>query len=618
MVLPNLVSYVGQLDMHAPYMTVKETFDFAAASRNGDRSKIDKENLTIQGLGLGHVQDTFVGNSDVRGVSGGQRRRVTIGEMMQAHYPVACADEISTGLDSAVTFDICQSIVDFARAEQTTRIVSLLQPGPETFSLFDEVIVLSEGYLVYSGPIQSVQQYFEDLGYALPATVDMADFLQSVTTTDGEFLFDETKSPYDHHLTSAEFADAFSKSEFGQAIVANLDRESIYNWKKNKTTRDDDAEVVPEYFRERFPNKWMVNFKLNFHRNLLLWWRDKGFIIGKTGENIGMAVATGGILFGQARLPDSIMVQPGEWNVENAAGLQKVIDGVFSACFMTCLHILLGTTTMTPDDLDGRPIHYKHADANFYQTTAFAIGRILSTLPQRAIEIVAFGIPVYWMVGLHYNFLTFIIYLAIVLSYTFGLKIMYGIIAQLLPNKQNVLSFGTFLVLLCSLFGGFIVYPGEIPGYFKWLWYINPMGWTLQAMLINEFASDKYGDTDQVAQVVLGTRGFETDVGWIGYTFAFMFPFMIVMLTILSLVLRSVRIEPKNAGTGEFHEESDEGRVDFNLPFTPVDLSFENIFYTVKSSKGDGEIQLLNDVSGLFKSGRLVALMGSSGAGKCR
>lgn len=343
---------------------------------------------------------------------------------------------------------------------------------------------------------------------------------------------------------------------------------------------------------------------------------SSGFVIGKTGENIGMAVATGGILFGTAKLPGSIFVNDGVFSVEDAAALQKVIDGVFSACFMTCLHILLGTTTMTPDDLDGRPIHYKHADANFYQTTAFAVARILSTLPQRAIEIVAFGIPVYWMVGLHYNFVTFIVYLAIVLSYTFGLKIMYGIIAQVLPNKQNVLGFGTFLVLLCSLFGGFIIYPGEIPFYFKWLWYINPMGWTLQAMVINEFTSDKYGDSNLLAEAILGSRGFETEPVWIGYTFAFIFPFMTIMLVILSMVLRSVRIEPKNAGTGESGEEEERERIEFNLPFTPVDLSFESIRYTVKNSKGDGDLQLLNGISGLFKSGRLVALMGSSGAGK--
>lgn len=123
MILANICSYVGQLDIHSAYLTVQETFDFAYECRTGrdaDASNADdgttgkgssgnsvrashsarsklSENLTIQGLGLAHVADTFVGNNEVRGVSGGQRRRVTVGEMMQGETPVACADEISTG-----------------------------------------------------------------------------------------------------------------------------------------------------------------------------------------------------------------------------------------------------------------------------------------------------------------------------------------------------------------------------------------------------------------------------------------------------------------------------------------------------------------------------------------
>lgn len=181
MILPNVVSFVGQLDSHAPYLTVKETFDFAFQCRTGGThsnlgvsnlgaiTNLDKENftenLTIEGLDLAHVCDTFVGNDDVRGVSGGQRRRVTVGEMMQGQNPVACGDEISTGLDAAVTYDIVHSIVVFSKKAMTTRIISLLQPGPETVSLFDEVVLLAEGQLVYAGPVEEVVDYFECLGY---------------------------------------------------------------------------------------------------------------------------------------------------------------------------------------------------------------------------------------------------------------------------------------------------------------------------------------------------------------------------------------------------------------------------------------------------------------------
>ena len=110
MVLHNVVSFVGQLDNHAPFLTVAETFDFAARCCRGCHAREEcalLENLTVDGLDLAACRDTYVGDADNRGVSGGQRWRVTVGEMMVRQNPVACADEISTGLDAAVTYDIC-------------------------------------------------------------------------------------------------------------------------------------------------------------------------------------------------------------------------------------------------------------------------------------------------------------------------------------------------------------------------------------------------------------------------------------------------------------------------------------------------------------------------------
>ena len=99
MVLQNIVSYVGQLDNHAPFLTVQETFDFAAncrvgakaiaKSNNDEEGKILSENLTVDGLDLAVCRDTYVGDANNRGVSGGQRRRVTVGEGMVGTYVVA-------------------------------------------------------------------------------------------------------------------------------------------------------------------------------------------------------------------------------------------------------------------------------------------------------------------------------------------------------------------------------------------------------------------------------------------------------------------------------------------------------------------------------------------------
>jgi len=141
-------------------------------------AKLDEENWMIskvlQVMGLTHVRDTFVGGQAVRGVSGGERRRVTVSEMLALGVPCLCCDEISTGLDAATTFDICRMLGFSTRMIKSIKIMSLLQPPPETVALFDELILLSEGLVIFAGPIDKVEEYFEDLGYVIPERMDVS------------------------------------------------------------------------------------------------------------------------------------------------------------------------------------------------------------------------------------------------------------------------------------------------------------------------------------------------------------------------------------------------------------------------------------------------------------
>lgn len=324
MILQNVVSYVGQLDIHAPFLTVQETFDFAANCRMGPKSKpsndeseqILSENLTIDGLDLAVCRHTYVGDANHRGVSGGQRRRVSVGEMLVGQNPVACADEISTGLDAAVTYDICNSIVKFAKAAGTTRLVSLLQPGPETFSLFDEVVLLAEGQLVYAGPIEEAAEYFASLGYLQPDTMDVADFLQSVTTPDGAMMFHADKSPKDEHYAASDFADAFRSSKRYETILEEQSKPLKCNWSRVKleTVDEENSEnpsqsnshILPEEIKRQYINSYWTSTVLNVKRHLILLKRDKEFLIGKCIENFGMGIGMALIFLQAAAFPSSI------------------------------------------------------------------------------------------------------------------------------------------------------------------------------------------------------------------------------------------------------------------------------------------------------------------------
>lgn len=98
-------------------------------------------------------------------------------------------DEISTGLDSSTTFQIVNSIRQSIHILSGTAVVSLLQPAPETYNLFDDIILLSDGQIVYQGPRENVLEFFESMGFICPERKGVADFLQEVISLLNLFTF---------------------------------------------------------------------------------------------------------------------------------------------------------------------------------------------------------------------------------------------------------------------------------------------------------------------------------------------------------------------------------------------------------------------------------------------
>ncbi|KAG2502266.1 hypothetical protein JM16_009856 [Phytophthora kernoviae] len=171
--LPQFVTYVDQHDVHFPTLTVKETLEFAHAFTGGEllrrgekllvKGSADENlealemvrtmfqhypDIVIEQLGLQNCQDTILGNAMLRGVSGGERKRVTTGEMEFGMKYMTLMDEISTGLDSATAFDIITTQRSIAKTLGKTVIISLLQPSPEIFALFDNVLILNAAYSI--------------------------------------------------------------------------------------------------------------------------------------------------------------------------------------------------------------------------------------------------------------------------------------------------------------------------------------------------------------------------------------------------------------------------------------------------------------------------------------
>ncbi|PRQ59076.1 putative ABC transporter, P-loop containing nucleoside triphosphate hydrolase [Rosa chinensis] len=157
-------------------------------------------------LGQDGYADTLVGDQMIRGISGGQKKCVTTGEMSVGPAKALFMDEISTGLDSSTTYQIVNSIKQFVHILHGTAFISLLQPPPETYDLFDDIILLSDGQIVYQGPREYVLDFFKSMGFKCPERKCVADFLQEVTSKkDKEQYRGSRDDPY-KFITIEEFS----------------------------------------------------------------------------------------------------------------------------------------------------------------------------------------------------------------------------------------------------------------------------------------------------------------------------------------------------------------------------------------------------------------------------
>ncbi|EFW98765.1 ABC multidrug transporter [Grosmannia clavigera kw1407] len=188
-VVANLIP-TRQKDIHFPTLTVGQTINFATAtklpgSRPG-RTKTKNDYLAhtqdkiLSDLGIAHTRNTIVGNEFMRGVSGGERKRVSLAEVLATQAPLQCWDNSTRGLDASNALDFAKVLRRMADEEQKTIIATLYQAGNGIYDLFDKVLVLAEGREIYYGLASEARHYFESMGFTFPPGANVADFLTGV------------------------------------------------------------------------------------------------------------------------------------------------------------------------------------------------------------------------------------------------------------------------------------------------------------------------------------------------------------------------------------------------------------------------------------------------------
>ena len=181
----SVIGFVDQDDTMLSTLTVHETILTSALLRlprdMGVSVKEQRVTEVEKQLGIFHIKDQLIGSAEGRGISGGERRRVSIACELVTSPSILFLDEPTSGLDAYNAFNVVESLVTLARTYNRTIIFTIHQPRSNIVALFDQLILLAKGRVVYSGAFTSCQHYFDQLGYSCPPGFNIADYLVDLT-----------------------------------------------------------------------------------------------------------------------------------------------------------------------------------------------------------------------------------------------------------------------------------------------------------------------------------------------------------------------------------------------------------------------------------------------------
>jgi ATP-binding cassette, subfamily G (WHITE), member 2, SNQ2 len=235
-------------DIHIPTLTVGQTLDFALATKapgSGGRQpgvskqefSIEIRDLLLRMLNISHTNSTLVGDEFVRGVSGGERKRVSIAEMMATRARVQSWDNSTRGLDASTALDFVKGLRIMTDVLGQTTFVSLYQAGESIYDLFDKVLVLDHGRQVYFGPPSEARAYFEDLGFKHLPRQSTPDYLVGCADP-YERQFAPGRSALDVPSTPEALEMAFRASGHYKTLMDDL---FTYRKEQEEEKRDQEA-----------------------------------------------------------------------------------------------------------------------------------------------------------------------------------------------------------------------------------------------------------------------------------------------------------------------------------------------------------------------------------------
>ncbi|CAG8724101.1 14882_t:CDS:2, partial [Acaulospora morrowiae] len=577
-VFKKVVGYVDQEDHLLSTLTVYETILYSALLRLPREMSFEAKRFrvleTMSELGILGIKDSRIGDAGARSISGGEKRRVSIACELVTSPSILFLDEPTSGLDAYNAYNVIECLVTLARNYNRTVVFTIHQPRSNIFALFNQLVLLANGYVVYSGDASKCQSYFEKIGHKCPPGFNIADFLVDLTM----FAAKPHEGSNENHNANGEennngISTAIAPVETTPSIrqplrnsihdIQDLELYSPHQPQSENSLNDsipielsnrdgsnaDSADININEFSDDI-SEHLRMLVTSYRRSLIAlgikdeidrvvhsdqqpvistqesvvnsherasWFTQFRILSNRTFKNLYrnpmLMLMHYCISVYLALLCGALFYRV----TNDIAGFQNRMGVLFFMCALFGFGCLSSLHVFATE----RIIFVKERANGYYAPITYFSSKVLfDIIPLRVIPPILMGVIIYHMVGLvdgTAEFFKFILVLILFNLTAASICLCIGIIFK----EVGVASLLSSLVMLFSmLFGGLLLNKESIPDYLAWLKNLSFFNYAFEAMIVNEvvylqLTEEKYGlQIDVPGATILSTFGFNASAYW--------------------------------------------------------------------------------------------------------
>lgn len=655
------LSYCAESELNFAGLTVAQTLLVASRLRTPANhfpgiSRLEyakyMRDVYMAVFGLSIAADTKVGNDMIRGVSGGERKRVSIAELAISGAALQCWDNPTRGLDSATANEFIRTLRTSAHTFGTASLVAIYQASDEIFQRFDRVQLLYDGYQIYYGPCNKAVQYFYDQGWQPKPRQSAPDFLTSITQPTERITREgfEDKVP----RTAQEFREFWERSVLYRELIHEIEE---YNEKYSSNS------PAIETYKEAFRATQQPTLLRHRSAYTVGLWEQTKILTSRAFQRIrGDPAMT--IMVVWSRVVMGLIVSSMFYDLQPVtSSFYRREAAVYFGLMFQSMSAMLEIFTL----FESRDIVQKHHNYGFYHPAVDAISAVIADLPAKILSSTAFSLILYFMVNLRREPGRFFFFLLVTFISMLFMSFFFRTLAAAAPTVQIAMVPATVILMGVVMYTGFVIPITRLEGtWSRWINYIDPLAYSYESLMSNEFHGRAFecdafvplqpgqgatGSTFACStpgsnpgdRYVQGERFLELQYQYknthkwrnvgiiIGYTAFLLGTYLLVVCmyngpqakgeilvyprSILKKILRHENEDDEGKlGMEKEGSSSSEAEAEKLLEKSDDIYYWKDVCYDVKV-KG-GERRLLNYVDGWVKPGTLTALMGATGAGK--